>query len=115
MGGPKKLYSNQKHISFQNVPRNKNNLYNTYSRSALTTAMLNLSNSALRLYIYLGNYRDMPAGIYLSKQDALTNTNISEKSYFSALKELKEKGYLITDKTWGNEDCYVFYEAPVPM
>ena len=82
MGAPKKLYSNQKHISFQNVPRNKNNAYNTYSRSALKAAMLNLSNSALRLYIYLGNYRDMQDGIYLSKQDALHNTNMSEKSYF---------------------------------
>ena len=114
MGGAKKLYTNQKHISYQNVPRNKNNPYNTYNRSALKAAMLNLSNSALRLYIYLGNYRDMPDGIYISKQDALHNTNISEKSYFSALKELKDKGYLIPDE-WGNEDCYIFYEAPEPM
>lgn len=115
MGGPKKLYTNQKHIYFNNAPRNKNNPYNSYNRSALKAAMCNLSNSALRLYLYLGNFRDMPAGIYLSKQDALNNTNISEKSYFSALKELKEKGYLIPDDINKSEDYYVFYESPLPM
>lgn len=57
----------------------------------------------------------MPEGIYLSKQDAINTTNISEKSYFSALKELKEKGYLVQDNIWNDEDYYVFYEEPLPM
>ena len=115
MGGPKKLYINQKHIFFQNVPRNKNNPYNSYCRSALQEAMCNLSHSALKLYLYFGNFKDMPAGIYLSKQDALNNTNLSEKSYFSAIKELKEKGYLIQDETPKSTDSYIFYESPLPM
>lgn len=110
MGAPKKLYNNQKHVSFENVLRNKNNPYNTYSRTALKDAMCNLSHSALKLYLYLGNYRDMENGIYLSKQDALHSTNLSEKSYFSALKELKEKGYIAKDE-WDN-DAYIFYESP---
>ena len=110
MGAPKKLYNNQKHVSFENVLRNKNNPYNTYNRSSLKDAMCNLSHSALKLYLYLGNYRDMENGIYLSKQDALHSTNLSEKSYFSALKELKEKGYIAKDE-WDN-DNYIFYESP---
>ena len=114
MGGAKKLYINQKHISYENVPRNKNNNYNTYNRSALKDAMHNLSNSAFKLYIYLGNYRDMENGIYLSKQDVLHFTNLSERSYFDAMKELKEKGYLIQDD-WSSDDDYVFYESPEPM
>lgn len=112
MGGPKKLYTNQKHVSFQNMPRNKNNPYNEYNRSALKEAMCNLSHSALKLYLYLGNFRDMQSGIYLSKQDAIHNTNLSEKSYFSALKELKEKGYLTQDEWNTNKDYYILYESP---
>lgn len=111
MGAPKKLYTNQKHVSFQNVPRNANNPYNSYNRSALHQAMNTLSSSALKLYLYFGDYRDMQGGIYLSKQDALHSTNLSEKSYFSALKELKEKGYLLQDE-WSSDDAYIFYEDP---
>ena len=115
MGGAKKLYINQKHVSFQSMPRNKNNPYNSYNRCALQVAMNNLSHSALKLYLYFGNFKDMPAGIYLSKQDAINNTKLSEKSYFSAIKELKEKGYLIQDKISKSADFYVFYESPLPM
>jgi hypothetical protein len=111
MGGAKKLYANQKHISYQSVPRNKNNPYNTYNRSALQTAMHELSNSAFKLYVYFGNYRDIDGGIYLSKQDALHCTNLSERSYFDAVKELKEKGYLLKDE-WSLDDDYIFYESP---
>lgn len=114
MGGPKKLYSNQKHIFFHNIPRNKNNPYNSYNRSALQAAMCNLSHSALKLYLYFGNFKDMPSGIYLSKQDAINSTNLSEKSYFSAIKELKEKGYLIQENP-NSPDSYLFYESPLPL
>ena len=115
MGVPKKLYINQKHISFQNIPRNKNNPYNSYNRCALQSAMNNLSHSALKLYLYFGNYKDMPTGIYLSKQDALNATGLSEKSYFSAFKELKEKGYIIKDESTNISDSYILYETPLPM
>ena len=113
MGGAKKLYANQRHVSYQNMPRNINNQYNTYNRSALKTAMNDLSHSALKLYLYFGNYRDIEGGIYLSKQDALHSTGLSEKSYFSALKELKEKEYIIQDEWY--TDGYVFYESPEDM
>lgn len=112
MGGAKKLYVNQRHISFQNVPRNANNPYNTYNRLSLQKAISTLSHSALKLYLYFGNYRDMPEGIYLSKQDALNSTGLSEKSYFSAVKELKDKGYLIQDEWGSGSDYYVLYESP---
>ena len=112
MGGPKKLYTNQKHVAFQNIPRNKNNPYNTYSHSALQEATRSLSHSALKLYLYFGNFRDLPLGIYLSKQDVLKTINISEKSYFSAMKELKEKGYIYKDENSTDQDFIIFSEAP---
>ena len=108
MSAPQKLYINQKHVSFQNMPRNSNNPYNEYNRSALQKAMNNLSNSALKLYLYFGNFRNLPAGIYLSKQDAMKYTNLSERSYFNGIKELTEKGYLELDKN----DSYILYENP---
>ena len=112
MGGPKKLYTNQKHIAFQSMPRNKNNPYNTYNQSALQEATRNLSHSALKLYLYFGNFRDLPLGIYLSKQDAINTMSLSEKSYFSAMKELKEKGYIYQDDNATDKDFIVFSETP---
>jgi hypothetical protein len=109
MGGPKKLYTNQKHIYFNNIPRNKNNPYNSYNRSALQSAISTLSHSALKLYLYLGNFKDLPAGIYLSKQDAMNSTKLSERGYFYAINELKEKGYLVIE----SNDNYIFYESPL--
>lgn len=112
MGGPKKLYTNQKHISFQTVPRNQNNPYNTYNQESLKSAMHDLSHSALKLYLYFGYFSSLPSGIYLSKQDAMKTVDISEKSYFSAMKELKEKGYIIQDESTQDKDFWVYYEQP---
>lgn len=112
MGGPKKLYVNQKHISFNTVPRNKNNQYNTYNQDALQEAMHTLSHSALKLYLYFGYFNTLPSGIYLSKQNVINTVDISEKSYFSAMKELKEKGYIIQDETTTDKDYLVFCEKP---
>lgn len=112
MGGPIKLYTNQKHISFQNTPRNKNNPYNEYNRSGLQHAICTLSHSALKIYLYFGNFKNLSTGIYLSKQDVMHTINISEKSYFTAMKELKEKGYLIQDQNNPDKDFYIMYEAP---
>lgn len=112
MGGPKKLYTNQKHISFQTVPRNQNNPYNEYNRSGLQHAICTLSHSALKIYLYFGNFSNLQTGIYLSKQDVMNTTNMSEKSYFTAMKELKEKGFLIQDESSSDKDFYVLYEMP---
>ena len=109
MGAPKKLYINQKHVFFQNTPRNKNNPYNSYNRQALQEAMCNLSHNALKLYLYFGNFKDMPAGIYLSKQDAMNSANLSERGYFYAMNELKDKRYIIAE----TGDNYIFYESPL--
>ena len=112
MGGPKKLYTNQKHISFQIAPRNKNNPYNEYNRSGLLDAICTLSHSALKIYLYFGSFSNLQTGIYLSKQDVMHTTNMSEKSYFTAMKELKEKGFLIQDENNPGNDFYIMYEAP---
>ena len=37
---------------------------------------------------------------------------MSEKSYFTAMKELKEKGFLLQDETTQDKDFYIMYEAP---
>lgn len=102
-------FPNQNHITFQMVPKNKKNSYGIYNRQALFSAMENLTRSAFKLYLYLGSYQGLKDGLYLSKQDALEVTHLDERSYFSAKKELKEKGYLIQDSGKNN---YIFIEYP---
>jgi hypothetical protein len=38
--------------------------------------------------------------------------SLSEKSYFSAMKELKEKGYIYQDDNGSDKDFIIFSEAP---
>lgn len=108
----KRLFANQNHITFKNVPKNKNNSYGVYDRTALFQAMENLSRPAFKLYLYLGSYRGLKEGLYLSKQDALEVAHLDERSYFSAKKELKEKGYLIKDTLSSDKHTYILIEDP---
>ena len=108
----KKLYANQNLITFQSTPRNQNNPFGIYNKEALFSATNNLSSCALKLYVYLGSFQEMNGGLYLSKQDVLHKMSMSEKSYFSAKKELKEKGYLIRDESSIQKGAYIFIERP---
>lgn len=112
MGGSKKLYANQNLISFQSTPRNKNNPFGVYNKQALFKAASELSSCAFKLYIYLGSFQELQDNFYLSKQDVLNKMSISENSYFSAKKELKQKGYLIKDENTSQKGAYVFVESP---
>ena len=110
MSYSERRYANQNHIEFVNKPKSKKLPRNDYNRAALMQAMQNLS--ALKIYLYLGGFRHTDGGIYLSKQDVLSSTGLSEHSYFSAKKELKEKGYIYQDPNTEGTDWLVFSEAP---
>lgn len=107
-----RIYPNQNRITFQSTPRNTNNPYGVYNKEALFTAIEELNPCAFKLYLYLGGFQESNPYIYLSKQDALNTTRMSEKSYFAAKKELKEHGYLIKDETSSEKHAYVFIESP---
>lgn len=108
-----KLFNNQNHIIFQSVPRNQSNKFGTYNKDALFNAMNTLSKNALKLYIYLGSFQEIQEDFYLSKQDALSKVHMSEQAYFSAKRELKQKGYLIQNNFSEDPNAYIFIEAPL--
>lgn len=110
-----KLYFNQNHISFESIERSKEHPYGIYNKQALFTASDILSKNALKLYIYLGSFQELKDGLYLSKKDALAKTHMTEKAYFNAKKELKEKGYLIKNQNSQDQDSYTFIEGGTPQ
>lgn len=109
----RRMYANQNLIGFQHLPRNKHNPYGVYNKEALFAALENLNLYAFKLYLYLGGFQDTNQPIYLSKQDVLAKTNMNEKSYFIAKRELKQKGYLVKDTSVSDKNAYIFIEAPI--
>ena len=103
-------YVNQKHVRVEPAHGSKRSLCVNYNREALEAAMCALTHGALKLYLYLGEFRNEEAGFYLSKQDAIRRVGITEKTYFNALKELKESGYLLPEPNSPDPHAYVFYE-----
>ena len=112
MFNKERIFANQNHVRFESIPKSKKNPRSDYNRAALMQAMRDLSHSALKIYLYLGGFRHTDGGIYLSKQDVLSSTGLSEHSYFSAKKELKEKGYIYQDPNTEDTDWLVFSEVP---
>lgn len=110
-----KLYFNQNCISFNSIERSKNYPFGIYNKQSLFTATNTLSKNALKLYIYLGSFQEMKEGFYLSKKDVLSKMHMTEKSYFNAKKELKEKGYLIKNASSQDNDSYIFIEGGTPQ
>lgn len=86
-------------LKFKNSPKdNKINFYSRYNNQDLNKAISTLSGSAFKLYIYLGMYKEHPHCDISTKQ-ILTDTGFSSRTYYYALKELRDTGYLVSDNT----------------
>lgn len=107
-------YPSQKMIRFINSPKDdKGNYYSKYNNKDLINAQRNLSASAFKLYIYLGMFKEMQKSntrFGLSKQEVVNSTGMSPRSYENAIRELKEKKYLVPDPTIEDKIYYVFIE-----
>ena len=110
MKNNERRYVNQKHVRVEPARGSKSSSCVNYNREALGEAMRALTHGALKLYLYLGEFRNEKAGFYLSKQDAIRRVGMTEKTYFNALKELKECGYLQPEPNSLDPHAYVFYE-----
>lgn len=78
------------------------------SNTALYNAMKTLSISGLKLYLYfITNKHEYEFD--LSPAHVKTCTDLSERSYYRAVAELKEHGYLVYA---GKGLNYTFYETP---
>ena len=66
--------------------------------------MRDLKPTTFLVWIYL-NANENGSEFALSRVDVMNQTGISSSSYNSAIKELKEKGYLVHT----SDNCYDFY------
>ena len=108
-----KLVPNQKAITVHKEPCDntcKENYYAKINLIAMNQAALNLDAGAFKLWIYFA--KNQPGYQFaLSKADVEESFGMKKTQYDNAIKELKEKGYLIQDKGF----YYSFYEAPVTL
>lgn len=108
-----KPFNNQKELEFVSFPKDALHPYTMFNNDALDQALLNLSVTAFKVYIYLGKYKEMKDKFMLSRTHITKTLSISESSYHKAIKELQEKGYIIpSPKEKDNANAFVFLEGP---
>lgn len=84
------------HITFSNSPKDATeNFYSRFNNQDLQRALQTLSCKAFRLYIYFGMFKERHS-FEFSRQDAISTTGLSLRSYTNAMHELKQKGYIST-------------------
>lgn len=90
---------NQKNITIHKI-RSNNKEYSVVNLKANKNAIKDLSYSAYMLYMYFCINADLYS-FWLSMKCVCNNTALTRSTYYSALKELEEKGYLYAeDKTF---------------
>lgn len=108
-----KLVPNQKGITVHKEPcdnATQEHYYAKINLEAISHAAMGLDAGAFKLWIYFA--KNQPGYQFaLSKKVVEEQFGIKKTQYDNAIKELKEKGYLIQDK--GN--YYSFYEVPVTL
>ena len=103
-----KTVPNQKKVKVSKEACNKQNLYATINLAAMEAAAQKLDAGAFKLWIYFAkNQNDYEFALSSSEVERVFGIKI--KQYNNAIKELKEKGYLV--EISGN--CYKFCESAV--
>lgn len=90
-------------------PRDRNNLFATMNLEALQHAMQELKGSSFKLWAYFNKNQDKYQ-LELS-QKACAEWGIKKDSYYSAVKDLIEKGYLVPITPYSN--IFDFHEMPL--
>lgn len=108
-----KLVPNQKGITIHKEPCDnaaQEHYYAKINLEAISHAAMDLDAGAFKLWVYFA--KNQPGYRFaLSKKVVEEQFKIKKTQYDNAIKELKEKGYLVQDK--GN--YYSFYEVPVTL
>ena len=103
------MYTNQKSFKFVNSPKDSTTHYSRYTNDDLIKAQLTLSDSAFRLYIYIGMFKEMDTFV-LSRKDAMQKTGISNRSYTNAMHELQKHGYVQPSSATQEDNKYIFVD-----
>lgn len=108
-----KLVPNQKAVTVYKEPCDntvKEHYYAKINLDALSQAALDLDAGAFKLWVYFA--KNQPGYQFaLSKADVMEHFGIKKTQYDNAIKELKEKGYLVENKN----PYYSFHEVPVTL
>ena len=107
MGKKQISYPNQYNTTIHKEKCDKDNLYAVINLDALQNAMNCLSGSALTLWLYLAKNQENYS-LWLSKT-ATVEWGLSERSYYRARDELKDKGFLVES----GANHFDFYEYPI--
>lgn len=100
---------NQKIITVNKAPTDRNNKYMCVNIDALQKAMNDLTPAQLKVWCYFAkNQNDYE--FELSSVAVCAFCNISDKTYRDAIKTLVEKRYLV--QRISNKKVYDFYEVP---
>lgn len=103
---------NQKVITVNKEPTDRNNLYMCLNIDALQKAMNDLTPAQLKVWMYFAknqnNYQ-----FELSSVAVCGFCNISDKTYREAVKTLVAKRYLVPRAA--DKKCYDFYEIPIEV
>ena len=104
-------YPNQKIISrFVYEKADGENHYACINLEVMQVAMLDLKPTSFKLWCYLSKNKRDYKNMALSCADC-AKWGIKKTAYYDAVKELEEKGYLITQG--GNK--YVFHQMPIEV
>lgn len=97
--------ANQKTITTNSAPHNKDNIYACLNIEAMAAAMETLKPNTFKVWCYLAKNQNNYT-FALSKVDCCKFCNISKPTYLACIQELIDENYLVN--TSGNH--YNFYE-----
>lgn len=101
------VYPNQKIVTVHKAPANAENIYGVLNKSAGLSALRNLTNNEIKLYIYMA--LNQPGYcMAVSTLDIAANVGSTEDGMRKAIQGLVRKGYLVHN----NGRSYDFYEDP---
>ena len=105
-----KLVPNQKAIRIKKEKSGKENLYSIVNLAAQKEALKVLKPNTFKVWCWLNSNQDNYE-FGLSGKVVQEECNISKGTYDTAIKELKEKNYLIESELYEGLKGYVFYEG----
>lgn len=109
------VYNNQKLLRFVSFQTDSLHPYTKLNNENLDEALLNLSTTTFKVYIYLCMHKEMKERFALSKTAVMNALAISEGSYHKAIKELQEQRYIIPDPTTTDKNYYVFLDGKIDL
>ena len=103
-------FPNQRIIQIgKRTVRDAGHIYATANIDALNYAIRELSGSGFKLWSYF-NKNQEGYEFELSQKACENQCGIKRSSFYSAINELKAKGYL--QEAWDGSNVYTFYEMP---